>query len=118
MKPHLFARMGTRSGPTPAPAEQDAEDQKTEPDGDENRREAETVDHRAIGLDAGALAEEEDEREQRYAGAARLGRHLRRVGLQRVVEHVEAEADPGHGGREAGRSEEHTSELQSLMRNS
>ena len=35
--------------------------------------------------------------EQRYRGAARFRRHLRGVGLQRVVQHVEAEPD-GHDG--------------------
>ena len=55
------------------------------------------VGRRALDDDAGAchadgLPENSARREQRERCAAPLGRHLRRVGLQRVVEHVEAQS--------------------------
>ena len=49
--------------------------------------------------DARRLSEIERRGEDRDRGAARLRRHLRRFGLQRVVEHVEAEPDRRHGDR-------------------
>ncbi len=46
-----------------------------------------------------ALAQEKRRREQRDAGAAGLRHHLRGVGLQRVVQHVEAEPQRHRGER-------------------
>ena len=47
----------------------------------------------AVGRDAGGLPEIKRGRKNRDRGAARFRHHLRGVGLQRVVQHVEAEPD-------------------------
>src|SRR5262249_57671592 len=60
---------------------------------------AEAVDREGEARDAGGLAEIERRRKHADRGAARLRRHLRRVGLQRVVQHVEAEPDERDGER-------------------
>src|SRR5258708_39574647 len=64
---------------------------------------AERLDPPAAHCDAGGLAEEIAEGEEGDGEPARLRRHLRRVRLQRVVQHVEAGADRGDHRRDAPR---------------
>ena len=66
---------------------------------DEDRRPAGAVDQQRAAGDAERLADIKRGREECDRGAARLRRHLRRVGLQRVVQHVEAEPDRGDAER-------------------
>src|SRR6266851_5010784 len=76
-------------------AEGGGDDEEHHPGADEDRPIAEGVDAPAAGGDAGRLAEKVAEGEEREGEAARLRRHLRCVGLQRVVQHVEPGADDG-----------------------
>src|SRR6266550_2771494 len=53
----------------------------------------------ACERDAYRLADEKAKRELRDGGAALFRRHLRRVGLQRVVQHVKTRSHHEHGKR-------------------
>ena len=75
--------------------------------GDEQRYGTEPVYRERPGENADGLTDEYRRGKDRDGGAARVRRHLRGVGLQRVVQHVEAESDrdgrkrcePPHRGR-------------------
>src|SRR5450759_345889 len=63
-----------------------------------HRHRSETVKYHAAGGDSRGLPEIKRRGEDRDRGAAGLRRHLGGVGLQRVVQHVEAEPDGEDGG--------------------
>ncbi len=89
----------------------EVEGQQRQEDGGEpeDRHRAIAVDDRRGDRHADRLADEQAEREQRQRRAARFGRHLRAVGLQRVVQHVEGDAaghDRGEGHDGVGRQRE------------
>src|SRR5258707_10187291 len=84
-------------------AKADRDDEEHDPGEDEDHVVAERIDPPAAHRDAGGLAEEIAEGEERDGEPARLRRHLRRVRLQRVVQHVEAGADRGDHRRDAPR---------------
>src|SRR5215472_6595971 len=87
----------------------------------EQRHRREAVEHERARGDPQRLAEIDRRREDRDRGAPRLWRHLRGIGLQRVVERIEAEPDGGdrdgrkppsgaEGEREIGETQEHPAE--------
>src|SRR5262244_1287728 len=87
----------------------------------EQRHRREAVEHERARRDPQRLAEIDRGREDRDRGSTRLRRHLRGIGLQRVVERVEAEPDGGdrdggqppngaEGEREIGEAQEHPAE--------
>src|SRR5215813_5324825 len=87
----------------------------------EQRHCHEAVEHERACRDPQRLAEIDRRREDRDRGSARLRRHLRGIGLQRVVERVEAEPDGGdcdgrqpptgaQREREIGEAQEHSAE--------
>ena len=73
---------------TPEPGAEQSHRQAAE---HEHRPVAGAVEHEAEGGDAGRLPHEQREGEKRDGGPARVGRHLRRIGLQCVVEQEESE---------------------------
>ena len=76
-----------------------AEDDDHRGDGDQRRPRAQAVQQRAEDERAEPLADEEAAREERHRRAARRRRELGRLGLHRVVQHVEADAGDEHRQR-------------------